>query len=59
MNVLGTLHCWELYMVKEYGEMWVRYKKRRGYKNELVKKIDFDNWIIETVVGYYKLGEHK
>jgi hypothetical protein len=40
-------------------EMWVRYKKGSSYKNERVKKIDFDNWIIETVCGYYKLGEHK
>lgn len=59
MNVLDTLHCWELYMVGD--DMIIRWLEYfgGGHKNEKVLRIDFENKLVETEVGYYKLGEHK
>lgn len=59
MNVLDTLDCWELYMSN--GDMVIRWLEYfgGGHKNEKVLRIDFENKLVETEVGYYKLGEHK
>lgn len=59
MNVLGTLHCWELYMPLENDGIIIRYRKCHDYKIEKVLRIDFETWTVETETGYYKLGEHK
>ena len=60
MNNLPAINFWEIYYIAN-GDAIIRYLEHfgGGYKNEKVLRIDFENRLIETVKGYYKLGEHR
>ena len=56
MNDLKLVMDWTIRFVG--NDVVIRYQEYfgGGYKNERVKRIDFENKLVETEVGYYKLG---